>query len=193
MVIKEIDRQGYKENRYLNGNLFVTTKKRRNIETKVYKELTRYESRNCFDSNRTMLELIVTKQDFWDRVRNVLEIEDSQPNDDKILFESTNRILLPKEEGNLLIFYQDVSAEREPDCNLLKLEPNTNRNIEGEDASSNNSKDVIGSTHPHRRLEAHILSMEHEPSLLADFPGTSSECKPNSGHLKSQFNIAKDK
>ena len=47
-VIKEIDRQGFKTNRDLTGNLFVTMKKQRNIETKVYKKLTRYEAKKLF-------------------------------------------------------------------------------------------------------------------------------------------------
>ncbi|KAK2714289.1 hypothetical protein QYM36_008746 [Artemia franciscana] len=47
-VIKEIDRQGFKANRDLTGNLFVTMKKQRNIETKVYKGLTRYEAKKLF-------------------------------------------------------------------------------------------------------------------------------------------------
>ncbi|KAK2727448.1 hypothetical protein QYM36_008065 [Artemia franciscana] len=35
-------------NRDFTGNLFVTMKKQRNIETKVYKELTRYEAKKLF-------------------------------------------------------------------------------------------------------------------------------------------------
>ena len=47
-VIKETDRQGFKMNRDLTENLFVTMKKQRNIEKKVYKELTRYEAKKLF-------------------------------------------------------------------------------------------------------------------------------------------------
>ncbi|KAK2704779.1 hypothetical protein QYM36_016987 [Artemia franciscana] len=42
------DHQGFKMNRDLTGNSFVTTKKHRNIELKVYKDLTRYEAKKLF-------------------------------------------------------------------------------------------------------------------------------------------------
>ncbi|KAK2724010.1 hypothetical protein QYM36_002375 [Artemia franciscana] len=56
---------------------------------------------------------------------------------------------------------------------------------EVEDTSSNEDKDIFGSTHP-------MLFMKHEAKPFAISPGISGNCQQNANHVKLEPNIAGD-
>ncbi|XP_065580455.1 zinc finger protein 813-like isoform X1 [Artemia franciscana] len=110
------------------------------------------------------------------------ELDDVLPNDHKNLFVCNDSILLPMDDSNLVIFFQDKSTKLEPNCSPLKLELNVNVDSEPKDESSNDGRHIF-----------RLLSMKREDNLLACSPERSADCKPIFGHLKLESQSGKDK
>ena len=58
--------------------------------------------------------------------------------------------------------------------------------VEAEDTSSNDDKDIFGSTYS-------MLLMKHETSLFVVAPDISTDCKLSADQLKLEANIDEDK